>query len=89
RVLEWIIKRLDGATEAVDTPIGRIPAPGALNFDGLDISDEQAAELFAIDRTSWLAESELTEAYYDKFGDRIPAALRGQLAALRERLARA
>ena len=89
RVLEWIIKRLDGVTEAVETPLGRIPAPGSLNFDGLDISDEQAAELFAIDRASWLAESDLTEAYYDKFGDRIPAALRDQLAALRERLARA
>ncbi|MDA3022106.1 MAG: phosphoenolpyruvate carboxykinase (GTP) [Actinomycetota bacterium] len=86
RVLEWIIKRLDGVTEAVETPLGRIPAPGSLNFDGLDISDEQAAELFAIDRASWLAESDLTEAYYDKFGDRIPAALRDQLAALRARL---
>ena len=87
RVLEWIIQRLDGETEAIETPIGRIPAPGALNFAGLDISDAQIAELFAIDKDSWLAESDLTETYYDKFGDRIPAALRGQLATLRERLA--
>ena len=86
RVLEWIIQRLDGETEAIETPIGRIPAPGALNFAGLDISEAQIAELFAIDKDSWLAESDLTEAYYDKFGDRIPAALRGQLSALRARL---
>jgi len=86
RVLEWIIQRLDGETEAIETPIGRIPAPGSLNFAGLDISDAQIAELFAIDKDSWLAESDLTEAYYDKFGDRIPAALRGQLSALRARL---
>ena len=86
RVLEWIIQRLDGETEAIETPIGRIPAPGALNFAGLDISDAQIAELFAIDKDSWLAESDLTETYYDKFGDRIPAALRGQLSALRARL---
>ena len=86
RVLEWIIQRLDGETEVIETPIGRIPAPGALNFAGLDISDAQIAELFAIEKDSWLAESDLTEAYYDKFGDRIPAALRGQLSALRARL---
>ncbi len=86
RVLEWIIQRLDAETEAIETPIGRIPAPGALNFAGLDISEAQIAELFAIDKDSWLAESDLTEAYYDKFGDRIPAALRGQLSALRARL---
>ena len=86
RVLEWIIQRLDGETEAIETPIGRIPAPGALNFAGLDISDAQIAELFAIDNASWLAEADLTEEYYEKFGDRIPEVLREQLSGLRERL---
>ena len=87
RVLEWVISRLDEEAEAVDTPIGRIPAPGGLNFDGLDLSAEQIAELFAIDRDSWLAEADLTEEYYDKFGDRAPVALREQLKNLRARLA--
>ena len=85
-MLEWIIKRLDGDAEAVDTPIGRVPAAGAIDFDGLDLSEEKAAELFAIDPVTWLAEADLTEEYFDKFGDRVPAELRGQLASLRERL---
>jgi phosphoenolpyruvate carboxykinase (GTP) len=89
RVLEWIIKRLDGEAAAADTAIGRVPAEGSLDFTGLDLSAERAEELFAIDPVTWLAESELTEEYFDKFGDRVPAELRGQLAALRERLQQA
>jgi phosphoenolpyruvate carboxykinase (GTP) len=89
RVLEWIIQRLDGDAEAVDTAIGRIPADGALNLDGVDVTDEQLAELFSIEPERWLAETDLTAEYYAKFGDRVPAALHGQLAALRERLATA
>ncbi|MBU6244998.1 MAG: phosphoenolpyruvate carboxykinase (GTP) [Actinomycetales bacterium] len=86
RVLEWIIKRLDGTAEAVETPIGRLPAAGALDFDGLGLSDEQVAELFAVDPVTWLAEADLTEEYFAMFGDRVPPALTEQLAALRERL---
>jgi phosphoenolpyruvate carboxykinase (GTP) len=44
------------------------------------------AELFAIDPASWLAEADLTEEFFAQFGDRVPAALRGQLDGLRERL---
>ena len=89
RVLEWVIERLDGDAGAKETPIGLLPTDGALNLDGLDITDEQLADLFAVEPERWLAEAELTEEYYEKFGDRVPAALRGQLDALRERLARA
>lgn len=86
RVLEWIVNRLSGKAEAVDTPIGRIPAPGALNTDGLDITVEKLAELFAINTDSWLAETDLTQEYYSEFGDRVPAELNLQLQGLRDRL---
>jgi phosphoenolpyruvate carboxykinase (GTP) len=86
RVLEWIISRLDNEAEAVETPIGLLPAPGALNFDGLDLTEAQIEDLFAVHVDNWLAEADLTSDYYDLFGDRVPAALRDQLAALRERL---
>jgi phosphoenolpyruvate carboxykinase (GTP) len=86
RVLEWIVNRLSGKAEAVDTPIGRIPTPGAINTDGLDITQEQLADLFAVNADSWLAETELTKEYYAEFGDRIPAELNAQLQGLRDRL---
>jgi len=89
RVLEWIVRRLDGEVEAVETPIGRVPAAGDLNVEGLDISADKLAELFAIDPTTWLAEADLTEEYFNQFGDHVPAELRTELAQLRDRLSKA
>jgi phosphoenolpyruvate carboxykinase (GTP) len=89
RVLDWVIRRLEGDAQAVETPIGRIPAEGELPLDGAKVTDEQMAELFAIDPVTWLAEADLTEEYFAQFGDRVPQELTAQLAALRERLASA
>jgi phosphoenolpyruvate carboxykinase (GTP) len=86
RVLAWIIDQVNGADTAVDTPIGRAPAPGAIDVAGLDLSAEQLSELFAIDTEKWLAEADLTEEYFAKFGDALPAEMSAELAALRERL---
>lgn len=86
RVLEWMIRRIEGNADAVDTPIGLLPAEDGLNLDGLDLSKEAVDQLFAIDPTSWLAECDLTEEYFDKFGDRVPPALRAELASVRYHL---
>ncbi len=86
RVLSWIIDRVNGRAEGSATAIGTAPALGELYLDGVDISDEQLAELFAVDPQSWLAECDLTEEYFGKFGDKVPPALRDELAGLRARL---
>jgi phosphoenolpyruvate carboxykinase (GTP) len=70
----------------VDSPIGALPAPGSLDVDRLDVTDAAMAELFGIDRESWLAECDLTEEYFAVFGDHVPAALYDELHALRSRL---
>jgi phosphoenolpyruvate carboxykinase (GTP) len=54
--------------------------------EGLDLTEEQLADLFAVDPQNWLAECDLTEEYFDQFGDRVPQSLRDELAALRQRL---
>jgi phosphoenolpyruvate carboxykinase (GTP) len=87
RVLEWIIRRVEGTVDAVDTPIGRMPVAGALNVNGLDVSDEALEQLFRIDPASWLAECDLTDEFFDRFGARVPPALRSELASLRYHLA--
>ncbi|MFV0435274.1 MAG: phosphoenolpyruvate carboxykinase (GTP) [Leucobacter sp.] len=86
RVIDWIIRRVEGDVEGRETPIGVVPVEGELNLDGLDLTDEALEELFAIDATSWLAEADLTEEFFGQFGDRLPSALRAQLVGLRERL---
>jgi len=87
RVLEWVIRRVEGKADAVKTALGLAPAPGALVLDGLDISDEQLIELFAINPATWEAEADLTQEYFAKFGDHLPPALFDELAQLRARLA--
>jgi phosphoenolpyruvate carboxykinase (GTP) len=89
RVIDWIIRRVQGEVRAVDTPIGRIPRVEDLDLDGLDLPADDLAELFDIDAGSWMQEAELTEEFYDEFGDRVPAALRAELASLKYRLSRA
>jgi phosphoenolpyruvate carboxykinase (GTP) len=86
RVLAWIFRRLDGEADAVDTPIGRVPAPGALDTDGLDLSAEDLEALLSVDPEDWKAELPSIREHYAVFGDRLPQALRDQLAALEQRL---
>ncbi len=86
RVLEWIVRRLTGEADAVESPVGSLPAEGEIDISELDLTAEQFAELFAITPDSWLAECDMTQEYYAMFGDKVPAELNAQLAALRERL---
>jgi phosphoenolpyruvate carboxykinase (GTP) len=86
RVLEWVFRRCDDAAEAVDTPIGRVPAPGALNVEGLSISPENVDELLHVDPEQWKAQLPQVREHLARFGDRLPDELRSQLTALEERL---
>ena len=86
RVLAWILERVEGNAAAVDSPAGWIPADGTLDLEGSGVTEEQWRQLFEIDPDAWLAEADDAEAFFDGFGDRVPDALRAQLAELRERL---
>ena len=86
RVLEWIFRRLEGSAEAIDEPIGRLPAPGALNVARLKIAPGAVEELLRVDRAAWAAELPLLREHLATFGDHLPGALMRQLEALEQRL---
>ncbi len=86
RVIEWIVRRLEGSIPAAESPLGRVPRLEDLDLEGLDLPREDLEELFAVDAESWLREADLTEEFYATFGTHIPAALRAELEALRYRL---
>lgn len=86
RVIDWIIRRISEEVGTVDSPIGRLPRREDLNLEGLDITDADLDELFSIDAEAWLAEADSTEEFFAIFGDKLPAALRSELEALRYRL---
>ncbi len=86
RVLAWIFDRCAGDGAAVDTAIGRLPAKGAINTDGLGLGADAMDELLSVDTAAWRSEVPLIEQHFAIFGDRLPAELRAQLTALTERL---
>jgi phosphoenolpyruvate carboxykinase (GTP) len=89
RVLEWIFRRCDDAVDAVDSPIGRVPAPGTLRTEGVDISPADLEALLRVDGDEWRAELGPIAEFFATFGDRLPGELAAQLAALERRLERA
>ena len=86
RVLKWIVERVAGKGEAVETPIGYLPVPGAIDTSGLDIADGQMTELLNVDVEEWLNEIASIREHYERFGNRLPEALSDELAALETRL---
>ena len=87
RVLEWVFRRVAGDGEAVETPIGYVPAPGALNTDGLDVSPEDMELLLTVDADEWRAEVPSIREHFAQFGDRLPAPLAAAVDQLEARLA--
>ncbi|MDP1794385.1 MAG: phosphoenolpyruvate carboxykinase (GTP), partial [Acidimicrobiales bacterium] len=86
RVLSWIFDRVNGGGDAVESPIGYLPAPDALDVSGLGISETDMAELLKVDTEEWRSEVPSIEAHFAEFGDRVPDALRDELAGLEKRL---
>ena len=85
-MLKWFFVRLEGQSEAVDTPVGRVPSKAALDLSGLTLTDADLQILLDVDADVWTEEAALIPAFYEKFGDRLPKALWGQHAALTKRL---
>ena len=89
RVLDWIVRRASGEVEAVDGVTGRYPKFEEFNLEGLDLGEEEWAKMYDIDPEAWAAEMDDTEEYYKQFGDKLPEAIKEQLAKFRERIAKA
>ncbi len=86
RVLLWILDRVNGAGAAVETPIGYVPAPDAINTDGLNISPELMAALLKVDLDEWHEEVQGTGEFLAKFGSDLPAGILAEYDALVKRL---
>ncbi|MFZ3499979.1 phosphoenolpyruvate carboxykinase (GTP) [Streptomyces sp. 5.8] len=86
RVLKWIVERLDGAAEGVETPIGILPTVASLDTDGLDLPAADLEFLLTVDKEVWRDEASLVPAHLNTYGDHTPKELWDQYEALVERL---
>ena len=89
RVLDWILARCEGKVEARETAIGYIPYAKDINIEGLDdITVDTVEGLLSVEKESWLEDVENIKAFYAQVGERVPATMYEELAALEARLAK-
>ena len=95
RVLDWIIKRVEGKVDAVETPIGYLPKKGDINLKGIEdeVTSEVEDKLLAVDVDLWKKEiAEMRRYYNDDIkakGGNIPQALYDELDKIEARLNKA
>ncbi|MFD6974801.1 phosphoenolpyruvate carboxykinase (GTP) [Streptomyces sp. NPDC059979] len=86
RVLKWIVGRLDGTAEGVETAIGVLPTKDSLDLEGLDLPAEDLDFLLTVDKEVWREEAALVPEHLNTYGDHTPKELWDQYHALVERL---
>lgn len=95
RVIDWILKRVDGEVDAVETPIGYVPKAEDINIDGLEnngklMTTDDVKKLVTIDKDLWKQEIKEMRRYYDDDikakGGKIPQALYDVLDKLEKRI---
>ncbi len=86
RVLKWIVQRLNGEVEGVETPIGILPQKEDLDTEGLGLSDAELDFVLAVDKEVWRDEAALVPEHLNTFGEHTPKALWDEYRSLVERL---
>jgi len=87
RVLGWILDRVMGNVDAVETPIGFVPKKEDINIEGLKGQAELMDELLKVEKSAWLDECELIAEHQAQFGSHLPKEMKEQFEALKARLA--
>ena len=86
RVLRWIIARAKGAGAATESPIGMLPAPGAIDTSGLAVDARSMEELLSVSTDDWRREAAGIGEFFGKFDGRLPAEMERQRQGLVKRL---
>jgi phosphoenolpyruvate carboxykinase (GTP) len=75
RILEWIMGRVQGTSEGVETPIGVMPEYQDINWNGLEnMTEEKFAELTSLDSEKWQNEIKSGAEFFAKFDGPMPEA---------------
>ena len=88
RVLLWILDRCDGKVDAKETAIGYVPYAKDIDLTGIEdeVPFENLEKILTVENSLWAEEVPGIEAFYAKFGDKLPATLQGELDTLKASL---
>jgi phosphoenolpyruvate carboxykinase (GTP) len=81
-----MVERIRGSGQAQETPVGYVPAPGAIDLGGLDVTPVQLQAALRCDSGEWLTALQDLDEFYGSFGSRVPATIARQLAETRRKL---
>jgi len=86
RVLDWVMRRVDGDDIAEPSAIGLIPKPGTIHTENMDqIVDMEA--LFQLPKEFWKKEVEAINKYFDEqVNEDLPNEIREEMKKLEERV---
>jgi phosphoenolpyruvate carboxykinase (GTP) len=82
RVLEWIIKNIEGEVSTNESAIGGMPSLADINTEGLDTDRQTLQALLEVDAEAWLDETDQIREYLEEYGERVPAQLLEELDAV-------
>jgi len=86
RVLKWVVDRVQGRGQAVESPLGMMPQHADITWDGMDYDDEHFHHLMEVDRAGAMADAEDQSELFARFGDKLPAEMETQRQAQVKRL---
>ena len=75
RVLKWIIDRVEGKAQGVDTMFGKAPLFDEITWKGLNFSADQFKTVTSIDKAAWAEELKLHEAHFQQLAYHLPKEL--------------
>jgi phosphoenolpyruvate carboxykinase (GTP) len=78
RVLKWVLERAEGKGASKETPIGAVPAKGAIDLQGTDVSPEAIDKLLAVDAADWSEAVHSQDEFFASFNERLPAGIRDE-----------
>ena len=87
RVLQWMIRRIEGTAQGTETAIGITPRYGDLNWNGLDFTQTQFDQVTSIDNADWQTELGLHAELFQQLAYHLPAEMTAAKATLEKRLA--
>ncbi len=72
RVLKWVVDRVHGKADAVDSPFGLMPRYEDITWAGINFDKNKYKGITDINREGALAGQEALKDYFAKFGKDLP-----------------
>ncbi|WP_233878848.1 phosphoenolpyruvate carboxykinase (GTP) [Paraburkholderia flagellata] len=86
RVLEWMVRRIEGKATGDEHAFGVSPRYGDLDWSGLNFTQAQFEQVISVDADAWRAELALHAELFDKLAHGLPEVLKDARKTLETRL---